>query len=168
MLSSEQVEIAETKRLAPSADGIVARFFVKKPDALLVQAVRFVLAGGLTASLDVALLILQVEYFGVHYLLAGFCSFTIAVTLNYLISRRWVFPSGRYKVSAEFVGFFLTSGAGLLINQVVLWIMVDHMDIDYRISKLASIVVVTIWNFATKKYLIFRAAKQHALNVEVQ
>ena len=117
---------------------------------------RFIITGGLTATIDFVLLVLFVEVFSLYYLVAGGISFVVAVSLNYFISRDWVFTGGKYSHPVEFLGFFITSSIGLLLNQIVLWIFVDLLSLDYRISKVIAIFIVTFWNFATKKHLIFR------------
>jgi putative flippase GtrA len=131
-------------------------FSVSRPGNVSSQFIRFTFTGAFTAGLDFLLLILLVEGFSVHYLLAGAVSFVVAVTLNYLISLVWVFEGGRYSRPAEFLGFFATSGVGLGLNQLILWVSVGSLLLDYRISKIVSIVIVTVWNYATKKYLVFR------------
>jgi putative flippase GtrA len=131
-------------------------FSFKKPSNISSQLVRFVVSGGFTAGIDFLLLVLLVEVFFFHYLIAGGISFTVGVCLNYWISRWWVFHGGKYRHSIEFLGFFTTSIIGLALNQTILWILVDHFSIDYRISKTIAIFVVTFWNFITKKYLIFK------------
>jgi len=131
-------------------------FSVRRPETLPSQFVRFTFAGASTAGLDFLLLVLLVEGFSLHYLLAGGVSFVVAVTLNYLISRVWVFKGGQYSRPIEFFGFFATSGIGLALNQLVLWIFVGKLFVDYRISKIISIIIVTVWNYLTKKYLVFR------------
>ena len=80
----------------------------------------------------------------------------MGVSLNYFISRSWVFTGGKYSYSVEFLGFFITGGIGLVINQIVLWVFVDFLSLEYRISKVIAIFIVIFWNFATKKYLIFK------------
>jgi len=129
---------------------------LKKPQDLYAQLVRFIITGGFTAGIDLLLLIFFVEIFSLHYLLASGITFIVGATINYLISRYWVFEGGRYRQSVEFLGFFVMAGIGLVLNQMILWFFVGHLSVDYRISKIISILAVTSWNFTTKKYLVFR------------
>ena len=48
------------------------------------------------------------------------------------------------------------SVCGLGINDLLMWLMVDSLYIDYRLSKIVVTVVVAVWNFVTRK--IFLAA----------
>ena len=131
-------------------------FSLKKPQDLYSQFARFLITGGFTAAVDFSLLVLSVELFSLHFLTAGGIAFAVGVSLNYFISRSWVFSGGRYCPSVEFLSFIITGGIGLALNQIILWGLVNKFFIDYRISKLVSIVLVTFWNFFTKRYLIFK------------
>ncbi len=131
-------------------------FSISRPSNVSSQFIRFTFTGSFTASLDFLLLVLLVEGFSAHYLVAAAISFVVAVTLNYLISLVWVFEGGRYSRPAEFLGFFATSGVGLGLNQLILWVSVGSLLLDYRISKIVAIAIVAVWNYATKKYLVFR------------
>ena len=119
------------------------------------QLSRFFILGCASALVDVGLLVALVEWAGWHYLAATAISFLGANTFNYIISKKWVFISGKYKCSLEYTGFLFASGIGLSIHQLVMLIMVDQGHFDYRISKVICIAIVSSWNFLTRKYLIF-------------
>ena len=132
-------------------------FSLSKPQSSLSQFARFIFTGGFTAGLDFFLLVVLVDGFSLHYLAAGGISFVVAVALNYFISRNWVFDRGKYSAPIECLGFFTTSGIGLGLNQIILWVSVSSFSIDYKLSKIISIGIVTLWNFLTKKYIVFGA-----------
>ncbi|MGD0294818.1 MAG: GtrA family protein [Terracidiphilus sp.] len=119
------------------------------------QARLFVLAGITTASLDYLLLFALVKFLNLNYLIAAAVSFLLASGVNYLLSVRWVFVSGRYGKSLELSVFIVTSLLGLAVNQLAMWLLVDQIHLDYRISKLFAIAAVTSWNFFSKKKLVF-------------
>lgn len=131
-------------------------FTLKKSDNFYYQFTRFIIVGGFTASIDFLLLVLLVELFYIHYLVSSGIAFFVAVTINYYLSRRWVFWEGKYSSPVEFIGFFGTSGAGLAINQLVMWFFVETINFDYKLSKIISIAIVTIWNYLTKKNIVFK------------
>ncbi len=131
-------------------------FSLGRPPDLHSQFARFLLAGGFSALIDFLLLVLFVEVFLVYYLVASAASFIVGLILNYLISRSWVFQGGKYRQMIEFLAFCTGGGIGLGLNQVILFLLVGHFSLDYRLSKIISIVLVTFWNFLTKKYLIFK------------
>ena len=131
-------------------------FSLSRPTDLHSQFVRFLLVGGFTALIDFLLLVFLVEVFSVYYLVASGISFIVGLVVNYLICRSWVFRGGRYGQTVEFLAFCTGGSIGLGLNQIILLLLVGHFSFDYRLSKIISIALVTLWNFLTKKYLIFK------------
>jgi putative flippase GtrA len=131
-------------------------FSLNRPPDPYSQFARFLLVGGFTALIDFLLLVLFVEAFSVYYLVASGASFIVGLILNYLLSRSWIFQGGKYRQVIEFLGFCVGGSIGLGLNQIVLFMFVDHFSLDYRLSKIISIALVTFWNFLTKKYLVFK------------
>ena len=50
-------------------------------------------------------------------------------------------------VVTEYFSFILISLIGLAINNAVLWVVHGKFKYNFYLSKLAAIVIVTIWNF---------------------
>ncbi|WP_020529907.1 GtrA family protein [Flexithrix dorotheae] len=120
------------------------------------QIIKFIIAGGTGAVLEIALFILFNETFGIHYLISNLVAITTAIYVNYLISQKWVFESGRYSKGMELVAFVGISILIIGLNQLVMWAFVDGLDINERISKVTSICIVAVVNFFGKKYLVFK------------
>ena len=122
---------------------------------LLEQLFKFGLVGGLCFVIDYGLMILLTEVCGILYLISSGISFTVSVIVNYLLSMHFVFEpkqdSGKIN---EFIMFIALSVIGLGINQLLMWIMVDHMGIFYMISKIAVTFIVMVYNFITRKLLL--------------
>lgn len=122
---------------------------------LITQIIKFGIVGVLAFFIDYGVMILLKEVFGIWYFLAAMISFTMSVVFNYIISMRYVF-SGKEGMSKkkEFVIFIILSVLGLIINQLGMWILVDVVDIDYRISKFFVTAIVMVWNFVTRKIFL--------------
>lgn len=119
------------------------------------QKSRFVAVGISTVALDYLLLYLLTEFTPLGYFFSAGVSFLLASACNYLLSVRFVFIAGRFPRSFEFSCFLLTSLAGLGLNQVMMWLLVGLAGLNYLLAKTLSIVVVTVWNFLSKKRLVF-------------
>jgi len=82
--------------------------------------------------------------------------FIAGSALNYALSIYFVFHSGRFeKRSNEFIVFINISLLGVLLNHSVMYLGFGVMMINYKIVKFASLVIVTIFNYLTKKYIVF-------------
>ena len=93
--------------------------------------------------------------FGVPYLISTTISFVVSVIFNYFASMRFVFKrKDDMSRRREFIIFVVLSVCGLAINDVLMWLMVDSLFIDYRLSKIVVTVVVAVWNFVTRKIFL--------------
>ncbi len=137
---------------------IIEAFFQKVPsDIKSVQLARFVVAGGLTASLDFFLYWIFVSVMDWHYILSVTISFIIASSLNYLISIYWVFFNGKYKNQMlEYLIFIIFTFLGLLLNYLILFVGVDFLKLNSLVVRLGAIILVTVFNFLTKKFIVFK------------
>jgi putative flippase GtrA len=126
------------------------------PKTFLDQGIRFIIVGVFTAGIDLALLVFLVEYVQMNYLIAAAIGFLTGSTSNYLLSILWVFYRGRYRnVFFEYITFTLLTCVGLGINQVTLYLGVLYIHIYYIYIKLFSLILVTLFNFMTKKFIVF-------------
>jgi putative flippase GtrA len=120
---------------------------------------RYLVVGVTSAGLEFLLLIVFVERFGLTPLMGNVFAFLITCILNYILSRKWVFERTGERKRVEFILFMVFVTCGLLISQLVMWIGVDQWYIDYRISKVVATGFVVIWNFFTRKYVVFNRSE---------
>lgn len=119
------------------------------------QLARFGLIGVFTVALDFGLLYFLTSVLSVHYLTSTFLAFLIASAVNYLLSIQFVFDQGRHGISKEYAMFLVTTLVGLGINQLAMWSLVSLAEVRYLPAKVFSLGVVTVWNFLSKKRLVF-------------
>ncbi|WP_191024579.1 GtrA family protein [Clostridium butyricum] len=122
---------------------------------LINQIIKFGIVGVLAFLIDYVLLFVLVEYLGMYYLISSAISFTVSVVFNYICSMKFVFAR-RDDISKkkEFIVFLILSIVGLLINQAMMWIMVEKLLIYYMISKIIVTGIVMIWNFISRKIFL--------------
>ena len=123
---------------------------------LNTQIIKFLIVGGTTFTIDYLCLIVLVELFGLNYLLSAAIGFIIGSVINYLLSVKFVFVSGKYKkVQTEFTIFMIFTVMGLGLNHFVMYAGADIIELDYRIAKVISLIIVTSFNFVNKKLFVF-------------
>lgn len=122
---------------------------------LIEQLMKFGVVGGIAFVIDYGLMIVLAELFGVNYLASATISFVVSVTFNYFASMRYVFThkEGMSK-RREFIVFIVLSVLGLGINDLCMWLGTSLLLVDYRITKIAATVVVSVWNFVTRKMFL--------------
>ena len=140
---------------------LASRALKGRSDNGFVQLIRYGLVSVAALAVDFGGMVLLVELLSVHYLAAATLSFTAGLIVNYTLSRLWVFSESRYNSkTSEFVAFSLIGIAGLLINNGIIWVSVEHIGMHYAISKMIATGVVFFWNFGLRKIIVFKQIKK--------
>ena len=126
-----------------------------KMKALAKQFGKFAIVGTTAFIIDYATMVLLTEVFGVDYLVSTTIGFIVSVVFNYFASMRFVFTH-RDEMSRkrEFVIFVILSTIGLVLNDILMYVGVDLLGFDYRIFKVLATMMVTIYNFITRKMFL--------------
>ncbi len=121
---------------------------------LIFQYVKFAAVGITSLIVDYVFMVFLTEntVFGLDYFQACAFSYTLSVFVNYFLSMRYVFQGredmGKVKEASI---FFVLSLVGLLLNQMIMWIAVEVFQIYYVVAKLLSTLLVTNYNFISRK-----------------
>ncbi|WP_195540326.1 GtrA family protein [Eubacterium maltosivorans] len=112
---------------------------------------RFGIAGGLGFIVDYGILFTFTEFLKINYLISSGISFTVSVIVNYIICIIWVFKDAKKNDNKTVILFIGSSLIGLLINQFLMWFLVEKLSIYYMFSKIISTIIVMIWNYLAKR-----------------
>jgi putative flippase GtrA len=122
------------------------------------RLIRYFGVGGAAAVVDIGLFTLFAVALGLPYLRVSAASFIIATLVNYFLSVRFVFVSGRrYSPRWEIVLVYVVSAIGLLINQAVLAAAVEVVQSSMIVGKVAATSTVFFWNYLARRLVIFGA-----------
>ena len=122
------------------------------------EIIRFAIVGGLTFVIDYSLLYALTEYIGFNYLISSALSFTVADLVNYFLCLAFVSTDSR-NGTRQFILFILSSVGGLVINQFCMYFFVEVMLMYYMAAKIIATIIVTLWNYITKKKSLEYAGK---------
>ena len=132
--------------------------------SLAGQFLRYLVTGGLAFVVDFGLFALCLYTFGWHYLLANLVGLVAGLVLNYAMSIVWVFTACKRTLekqkTVEFFLFALVGIAGVGINQLLMYLMVDGLSLNEMLSKVVAAVLVLMWNFGARKLLLFKKKKE--------
>lgn len=81
--------------------------------------------------------------------------FILAATNNYIWNRIWTFHSQDTEIVREYSSFFIISLVGLGINNAVIYLLHDRLKLNFYLSKILAIGVVTLWNFGMNYLFTF-------------
>ena len=136
------------------------RLFIDKTNNSLIQFIRYGFVSGLSLLVDVGVLILLTEVFGVHYLASATISFIFGLATNYILSTIWVFNKSKYKPVVELIIFASIGLIGLGINNLLMWLFTDKIGLFYLASKFIAIFATFTWNFTVRKTILFSSEKR--------
>ena len=121
---------------------------------VILQLIKFAIVGVIAAIVDVGVLVVLKELLWVNVLLSSAISFSVSVTVNYILSMSFVFKSKNENKLKEFIVFVCLSIGGLCLNQLILWIGVTFTSVHYLIVKFFAMVIVPVYNFVTRKIFL--------------
>lgn len=90
-----------------------------------------------------------------HYTVAAFGSFLVAVTNNYAWNRTWTFRDRRGSIVFQGLRFLTVSALALVANLVVLHLLVQ-VGVGELVAQAIAIVLVTPVNFVGNRLWSFR------------
>ncbi len=146
----------------------VKQLFKEDTDKTSIQFFRYCFVGGLAFIVDYGIMVLLVEAFALHAVLASAIAFILGLIVNYLLSTLWIFKKSRIKNRLmEFVGFVVIGLIGLGINAAIIWFFQDYLavwnsipilpqDKYYALGKIVSTGIVFLWNFFARKLMLFK------------
>jgi putative flippase GtrA len=125
-------------------------------ELLLWKFLKFCIVGSSGMVIDFGTTWLLKEKVRINKYIANSTGFIFAATSNYILNRCWTFHSVNSQVATEYLSFVLISVVGLGINNFVLYLLTDRIKLNFYLSKLFAIGVVTIWNFCMNYLVTFR------------
>ena len=92
----------------------------------------------------------------VNKYIANSTGFILAASSNYLFNRFWTFHSGNPRIANEYGSFIAIAAVGLAINNLIIFLLNEKLKLNFYLSKLFAIGVVTIWNFFMNYMITFK------------
>lgn len=121
----------------------------------LQQGVLYALVGAAASLSDWFMFGMAHDVFGVHYVAAAAMSLVAATLLNYVLSVRYVFMSGRFRRSLEIFLVYSVSTVGMGLNIGLMVLFVELSGLAPLAAKMAATCLVFSWNFLARRYLVF-------------
>jgi len=120
-----------------------------------MKFLKFAAVGLSGLLIDYAFTYLFKEIFKVQKYVSNSIGFTIAASSNYVLNRVWTFESDNPDIALEYTEFLIISIIGLGLNNLILWLIVSKIKINFYLAKFFAICVVTVWNFLANFLITF-------------
>lgn len=121
----------------------------------LSKILKFAIVGGSGLIIDMGLTWLFKEVFEFNLYIAHVMGFLCAVCSNYILNKYWTFKERDVITATQFSYFLAVSFVGFVLSFCSLFVLYNYMTIDFYLSKLISIGIVSIWNYLINRYFVF-------------
>ena len=135
---------------------LVARWGGPHLWTLAGTVLRFGVSGGLGAAVYMATFYSLTEWAHVWYLHSSLIAWLVAFCVSFLMQQRWTFRDTGPRAHRQLVlygGLFLIN---MGLNEVLLYLLVDHAHVQRQIAQLGLLMMISIWNFFIMRHWIFR------------
>lgn len=136
--------------------------FVALHKKSVLRFLRYALVGGSTLAFDLLLLYVLTTYIGIPYYIATPGAFLVAVSINYLISRTFVF---RGTARSHHVGYAVFIGMALVgatITTAGVTALVTYMHLYFLVARVLVSVLVGMGNYLFNLFFNFKVAGNHS------
>lgn len=120
------------------------------------QLYQYIIVGGLSACVDIALFLLLNKFLPYHFIVAATISFVFATLFNYVLCNYFLFRQRhKYSNQRKIMLVYLVSSVGLLIHHSVLFTAVEYFIFPMAFAKLVAMGSAFGWNFLSRKHFVF-------------
>ena len=127
----------------------------------LIRFARYSVVGVSTLAFDLLLLAGLTELLHVPYYIGTPLAFLVAVSINYALSRKFVFKGTERPVHHAYLYFIVIAAAGAAAITGAVYVLVTYLGVYYLIARIGVAGVVGLVNYLSNLHLNFRVAGKH-------
>ncbi len=116
---------------------------------------RYFVVGVTGVLLDLGLLVIFKEYLLWTAVFSVAISQIIVIGYNFLLNKYWSFGS-KEMPHRQLIRFLLLVGVNYAISLLIIYIFSQKLGFDYRLVRLANIILSVSWNFVLYKYWVYK------------
>ncbi len=168
------------KEKSENKTGLIRKLFIEETSNTFIQFFRSLFVGGAATVVDIIVLVICRELFHTPESVAAAIGFVFGVTVNYIISTLWVFAKAKVENrTKDFIFFVIIGIIGALLTELIIapfsmdgmfgeGFLVTHQmfgslipaDKYYIVGKFIAVVLVYIWNFCARKFILYRNCEE--------
>ena len=131
--------------------------FMEKNDDSFVQFFRYLFVGGLASVVDWTALWFFYDIVNIYKYVSIALAFACGLLVNYIFSSLFVFTDVETGSRTSQFTIYLTTGLiGLGWTELFMLLFDEVLGIHYMVSKIITTAIVLLWNFGSKKILLYR------------
>ncbi len=126
-----------------------------------IRFLKYSTVGVSTFLFDLLLLYIFVTVFSIHYIFATGLAFFIAVSINYLFSRKFVFKKTEVVFTKGYIKFIAVATLGIILTVGGMYVFVTIIGIYYLFARCLISLCVGMGNYLFNLYYNFNVVGKH-------
>lgn len=112
-----------------------------------LKFLKFCTVGFSGLAIDFGVTYLAKEKLKFNKYVANSLGFSIASTSNYFLNKVWTFHDTNPDAITQFSKYIFIALIGLLLNNLIIYLLVNKKEVTFYWAKLIAIGIVVFWNF---------------------
>lgn len=120
---------------------------------------RFLVSGGISTGVDLGLLYLFTDFFGIWYLVSSVLAFILAFFVSFGLQKFWTFRDhSRDGMQAQMGVYLFISSCNLGLNTFLVYLLVDHFGFHYLVAQIVTSIFIACESFFIYQRFVFRTS----------
>jgi putative flippase GtrA len=119
-------------------------------------SILFLISGTSAAMFQLAMYAFLSRVIGMQYLMASSIAFCAALVVSFLLQKYVTFQNKDLRVATQFVQFAALAICNLSINTLLMYMLVEKLQIYDVFAQAITMITIAIWSFFIYKYHIFK------------
>ncbi|MEA3229937.1 MAG: GtrA family protein [archaeon] len=115
----------------------------------------YLVFAGIATFVDLGLLYYLTECLHVWYFYSAFLAYFAGMVIHFSLNKYLNFKNRSKKVIRQFGLFALVALVGLVLNQIIVFSLVEFLNLWYMYAKFIVVFIIMFWNFYGHKKVTF-------------
>ncbi|MGY8980578.1 MAG: GtrA family protein [Flavobacteriales bacterium] len=122
---------------------------------MLIKFIKFLIVGVSGLIIDFGLTYLCKEKIKLNKYLSNSIGFLAAGINNFILNREWTYNGSSGDIMIQFPVFISIVLVSLLVLNTTVWLGINKLKLNFYLSKIIGIVIITFLNFYAHLFITF-------------
>lgn len=123
------------------------------------ELLRYFVTGVTAVILDILTLYIFKEYFHLRPVLAVVINQILILNYVFFINKYWSFEEKNGSTHKQAIRFFILQAFNYCFSVFCMWLFNEKVGYNYLLVRLATIILMTVWNFLLYKLWVYQDDK---------
>lgn len=131
--------------------------FIAKHSLRAPIILRYLVAGGFAAAINLGVLYVLADIFHIWYLFASFVAFVTALVVSFIGHKFFTFHHTNHPMwKRQFGSYTLLTSINIALNVALMYLLVDKVNFHHMPAQIISSGTIAIESFFMYRYVIFK------------